>query len=151
MATVNPAFPIPQGNLALKLLTAARGNTKHSVLAYIERKFDYEENLRIRLVVGGDKLSYDADVSSPFTDMSDMNVLLNSTILDSAKGLRFSSLDLKYIFFTHQKHKNICKLPTVTSLRILSKININSTKKVNNNFIWIHGLKHASYLAYETV
>ena len=56
------------------------------------------EPYRVRIVVGGDKLSYGEDAASPATDMLETKILLNSTISDSDAGARFLSTDLKDFF-----------------------------------------------------
>ena len=53
---------------------------------------------RVRLTVGGDKLDYPYDASSPVTNLIDAKLLLNSTISDAHKGARFMSADLKDFF-----------------------------------------------------
>ena len=47
------------------------------------------EPFRVRIVVGGDRLSFDDDAGSPATDLLETQVLLNSTISDSDQGARF--------------------------------------------------------------
>ena len=49
-------------------------------------------------MVGWDKLDYSLDSGSPATDLTQMKILLNSVISDSAKGARFCSMDLKDMF-----------------------------------------------------
>ena len=63
-----------------------------------------DEKWRIRLVVGGDKLTYDADSGSPATDLLEMRLLLNSVISDSRVGARFCSMDLKDMFLYTPMH-----------------------------------------------
>ena len=53
---------------------------------------------RVRLTVGGDKLDYPFDASSPASNMIDAKLLLNSTISDAHRGARFMSADLKDFF-----------------------------------------------------
>ena len=50
---------------------------------------------RIRITVGGDRLSYQADAGSPAANMLETKVLVNSTISDAKRGARFMSADLK--------------------------------------------------------
>ena len=56
------------------------------------------EPYRIRLVVGGDKLEYHADSSSPAATMLETKILVNSVISDAHMGARFMSADLKDFF-----------------------------------------------------
>ena len=53
---------------------------------------------RVRITVGGDKLSYAADAGSPAANLLETKLLVNSTILDASKGTRFMSIDLKDFF-----------------------------------------------------
>lgn len=57
-----------------------------------------DEKWRIRLVVGGDRLSYNSDVGSPATDIMETKILFNSTISDAKNGARFATIDLKDMF-----------------------------------------------------
>ena len=58
------------------------------------------EPFRIRCVVGGDKLDYHHDTSSPTTDLLETKLLINSTISDPRMGARFCSVDLKDFFLS---------------------------------------------------
>ena len=59
------------------------------------------EPLRVRLTVGGDRLDYPFEASSPASSLIDAKLILNSTISDANKGARFLTADLKYFFFKH--------------------------------------------------
>ena len=56
------------------------------------------EEWRVCLVVGGDKLFYHGDTSSPATNMIETKILFNSVISDAKKGAQFASMDLKDMF-----------------------------------------------------
>ena len=56
------------------------------------------EPWRVRLVVGGDKLLYEADAGSLASSLIETKILLNSTISDAEKGARSMSYDLKDFF-----------------------------------------------------
>ena len=61
-----------------------------------------DEEWRICLVIGGDKLEYSSDSGSPATDLTETKMLLNSIISDANKGARFASMDSKrYVFAYH--------------------------------------------------
>ena len=53
------------------------------------------EPQRVRLNVGGEKLEYPFDTSSPASSLIEAKILLNSTISDANKGARFMAVDLK--------------------------------------------------------
>ena len=57
------------------------------------------EKYRVRLTVGGDKLDYDFDATSPIASLIETKLLLNSVISDSAKGARFMTMDIKDFFY----------------------------------------------------
>lgn len=56
------------------------------------------EPWRVRLTVGGDKLSYDEDPGSPAASLLETKIMLNSVISDAKQGARFMGLDLKDFF-----------------------------------------------------
>ena len=58
---------------------------------------------RVRITVGGDRLTYTADAGSPAANMLETKILLNSVISDATKGARFLSADLKD-FFSRNPH-----------------------------------------------
>ena len=73
-----------------------------SKVTYANFRCDYRplksEKHRIRLVVGGDKLSYEDDSGSPAASLLETKVMVNSVISDAHKGARFMSCDLKDFF-----------------------------------------------------
>ena len=56
------------------------------------------EPWRNRCVVGGDKLPYSGDTSSPATSILDTKLIVNSVISDSSEGVRFLSTNLGDFF-----------------------------------------------------
>ena len=54
-----------------------------------------QEPYRVRLIVGGDKLEYIYDATSPAISLLETKLLINFVISDCHKGARFLSLDLK--------------------------------------------------------
>ena len=57
-----------------------------------------EEKFRLRIKVGGDRLSYHLDACSPADDVPETKIMLNSMISYPRKGARFMSLDIKEYF-----------------------------------------------------
>jgi len=53
------------------------------------------EPWRVRITVGGDRLTYTLDARSPAANMMETKFLLNSVILDAKKGAKFMTADLK--------------------------------------------------------
>ena len=72
------------------------------------------ESHRVRLTVGGDRLDYHGDASSPATSNVKTKILLNSTISDAKNGARFISADLSDFFLEST-------MPTPEYMRIHSK------------------------------
>ena len=57
-----------------------------------------DDPYRVRIIVGGDKLTYDDDAGSPASNLLEAEIMIYSTILDAAKGAQFMYMDLKYHF-----------------------------------------------------
>ena len=111
---------------------------------------------RVRITVGGDRLSYPDDASSPATNILETKVLLNSVISDSHKGARFMTADVKDFFLNSpMKRPEYMK----TSYKhfpsdIRRKYKLDS-KVTPSGHIYIrikkgmYGLKQAAILAYQ--
>ena len=137
---------------------------KHEVPAdrdgtYASFRLDYrplkEEKYRARIVVGGDKLSYDEDAGSPAASLLDTKLLLNSVISDADDGARFISADLKdFIFTSSMSRPEYMRIPMKHIPEdIIKKYNL--TEKFHNGYVCIKikrgmdGLKQAAHLAFE--
>ena len=133
---------------------------RNKKVTYANMVCDYRplksEPYRVRLTVGGDRLDYPHDASSPAATLIDAKLLINSTISDSAKGARFFTIDIKDFFL--QSH-----LPQPEYMRIhfkyfppdmIHKYELNKIKN-EDGFIYcqikkgMYGLKQAARLAYE--
>ena len=57
-----------------------------------------DENHRVLVVVGGDKLSYFEDAGAPAASILETKISLNSVISDAATRAKFASFDIKYFF-----------------------------------------------------
>ena len=75
---------------------------KNKKVTYATFVCDYRplksEPWRVRCVVGGDRLPYPDDTSSPAATILDTKLMINSVISDSSKGAKFLSADLKDFF-----------------------------------------------------
>ena len=69
----------------------------YTIFVYNHRPLKTEP-WRVQLVVGGDKLKYTADSSSPATNFVETRILVNSVISVTHKGARFMSCNLKYFY-----------------------------------------------------
>ena len=114
------------------------------------------ESHRVRLTVGGDRLDYHGDASSPATSNVETKILLNSTISDAKNGARFISADLSDFFLEST-------MPTPEYMRIHSKYFPPEMKESYNieqriakdGYVYVkikkgmYGLKQAAILAYQ--
>ncbi len=65
-----------------------------------EYKPNKEEKERTRFTVGGDKINYPGDGSTPTGDLTLFKIMLNSVI--STPGAQFMSLDVKNFYLNTQ-------------------------------------------------
>ena len=59
---------------------------------------------RERIVVGGDRLSYEDSPGSPTASLLETKILINTVISDAKCEARFICLNFKIIFLLHQLH-----------------------------------------------
>ena len=113
------------------------------------------EPWRVRIVVGGDKLSYNDDPGSPAASLLETKILINSVISDAKTGARFMSLDLKdYFLATPMERPEYMKVllkyfPTDIQEKYKLQEKVTPTGyiyiKINKG---MYGLKQAAILAY---
>ena len=116
------------------------------------------EEFRIRITVGGNRLSHTEDSGSPAANLLETKVLINSVISDAKEGARFMTADIKdYFLATPMARPEYMKvqykhLPD----DIRKKYNL-QVKVTPNNYIYIrinkgmYGLKQAAVLAYNNL
>ena len=115
-----------------------------------------EEEYRARLVVGGDKLTYHSDASSPAASILETKILVNSILSDYNDGAKFMSVDLKDFFLQSFMDKpEYMRLPYKWFPQdIIDKYNL-SKLVTQDGFIYIkikrgmYGLRQAAILAYK--
>ena len=117
-----------------------------------------KEEWRVQIVVGGDKLHYNADAGSPTANLLETKILLNSTISDAHKGARFCTADLKDHFLGSPMKEpefmrvHISKFPK----DIIERYNLYD-KMDDQGFVYIrirkgmYGLRQAAILAYNNI
>lgn len=113
------------------------------------------EPYHVRIVVGGDKLSYPDDPASPAISLLDTKLIINSTISDEKHGARFMSADLKDHFSASPMARpKYMKMPfKYFPPDIVQRYNLHNLKS-KYGYIYIkikkemHGLKQAALLAY---
>ena len=114
-----------------------------------------EEQYRVRITVGGDRLTHDNDAGSPAVDLLETKIMLNSTISDANKGARFMSIDIKDHFLaTPMADPEFMRVPIKhIPPDMCKKYNIDNL--VYNGWVCIKiqkgmpGLKQAAILAYQ--
>ena len=114
------------------------------------------EPYRVRIVVGGDKLTYAYDSRAPAASLLETKLILNSTISDCDKGARFFTADVKDFFLaTPMKDAEYMKVPfKYFPSDIIDKYNLR-TLMTHDKYIYIkikkgmYGLKQAAVLAYQ--
>ena len=114
------------------------------------------EPFRVRVVVGGDCLSYGEDAGSPATDLLETKLIINSTISDADQGDRFISADLKDYFLGSPMMRleymkvHISKFPQdiIDQYKLQEKMDEKEYVyiKINKG---MYGLKQAAVLAYQ--
>lgn len=116
------------------------------------------EPWRVRIVAGGDKLSYHDDPASPAASLLETKILINSVISDAKRGARFCTADLKDHFLGSPMERaeymkvHISRFPP----DIIQRYNLNALK-TDNDYIYVkivkgmYGLKQAALLAYNNI
>ena len=114
------------------------------------------EKYRVRLTVGGDKLDYPDDATSPASTLIETKLLINSTISDSHKGARFLSTDLKDFFLnTPMERPEYMKVKlkyfpeAIRNAYNLDKIVSPDTHVYCKITKGMYGLKQAARIAYD--
>ena len=83
----------------------------NKTVTYANMVCDYRplknEKFRVRLTVGGDRLPYLDDATSPAASLLEAKLIINSTISQSSRNARFMTLDIKDFFLqsTMQNHE----------------------------------------------
>ena len=164
-STSNEIGRLAQGNIhGVQYTDTIEFIHKHEVpigraVTYANFVCDYrplkQEQYRVRLVVGGDKLTYLEDAGSPAASILETKLLINSVISDALNGAKFMSADLKDFFLASP-------MATPENMRIHRKYipqdiidKYHLETKFNNDYIYVkikkgmYGLKQAAILAYE--
>ena len=116
------------------------------------------ETHRVRITVGGDRLSCPDDTGSPAANMLETKLLVNSTISDSKYGAKFLSADIvNYFLASPMKRSEYMKVRLKHLPKdIIDKYNINSIA-TSDGFVYVridkgmYGLKNAAILAYDNL
>ena len=131
-------------------------------VTYASFVFDFRplksEPYRCRLVVGGDKLPYPNDASSPAASLLETKILLNSTISDAKNGARFMAADLKDFFLASPMDSpEFMKIPLKHIPEdIITTYNLRNLV-TSDGYVYVkikkgmYGLKQAAILAYNNL
>ena len=133
---------------------------KNKIVTYARMVCDHRpfknEPFRVRLTVGGDRLTYDNDAASPASSLLESKNILNSTISQSSKGCRFMTLDIKDFFLktmmSDYEYMRIHNKYFIGDIR--KKYNIDNIM-ASDGYVYcrikkgMYGLKQAARLAYD--
>ena len=113
---------------------------------------------RVRITVGGDRLSCPDDTGSPTTNMLETKLLVNFTISDAKHGARFLSVDIvNYFLASPMERKEYAK---VRLKYFPNDIQIQYNLReiaIEDGYVYIaiekgmYGLKNAAILAYDNL
>ena len=111
---------------------------------------------RIRIIVGGDKLTYQSNIGVLAANLLETKVLINSTISDIDKGARFMSTDINnYFLITPMRDLEYMRVQYKHILEDIRKYYNLDLKVTPSGYIYIKikkgmlGLKQAALLVYE--
>ena len=115
-----------------------------------------DEKHRVRIIMGGDCITYLYDAGSPSANLNKAKVLLNSTISDAKHSAQFMSADIKdYFLVTPMARAEFTKFPSRhIAVYIMRKYDLHN-KVTSYNYIYIrikksmYILKQAAILAYK--
>ena len=150
-----------KGNKAIQFVPKS-SIPKTKKVTYANMVCDYrpgkDDPYRTRLTIGGDKLDYYGNASSPAASLLETKLIINSVISDSSKGARFASLDIKDHFLQSL-------LPDAEYMKIHSKYFFEDIKSQydidtlidTDGYVYckivkgMYGLKQAAKLGRETI
>ena len=114
------------------------------------------EPYRVRITVGGDRLTYPFDAGSPAANLLETKIILNSSISDAHRGSRFMSADLKDFFLATPMARDEFMRVKLKYFPpdIRNKYHLDNTV-APDGYVYIrikkgmYGLKQAALLAYQ--
>ena len=116
------------------------------------------EPYRVRITVGGNRLTYKEDTGSPEANLLETKVLINSIISNANQGAKLMTVDIKDCFLATPMAK--AEYMRVQYKYIPEEIKLKYNLKsmvTHNNYIYIrikkgmYGLKQAAILAYDNL
>ena len=116
------------------------------------------ETHRVRITVGGDRLSCADDTGSPAANMLETKILVNSTISDAKHGARFLSADIVSYFLASPMHRKEYMKVKASHIPHDIKIRYNvDDLTTKDGYVYVeivkgmYGLKNAAILAYDNL
>ena len=158
---------LAQGNSRVKGTSTIRFIKKNAIplgrdVTYATFVCDYKplkkEKHRVRITVGGDRLTCMDDTGSPTANLVEIKLLLNSVISDAHLGARFVSIDLQNFFLAtpmNRKEYMRVKLKHLPD-DIVLQYDLRSIA-TSDDWVYIeiqkgmYGLKNAAILAYQNL
>ena len=96
------------------------------------------EEYRVRITVGGDRLSYAEGSGYPVANLWETTVLINSVISDAKSGAQFTTADIKdYCLATPINRPEYMKVPYKHLTEDIKKKYNLHTKFTSNNYVYI--------------
>ena len=115
-----------------------------------------QEKYRVRLTIGGDRLSYEKETASPAANLLETKLLVNSVISESKLGARFASLDIKDFFLqTALKEKEYMRIHKKYFSKQFIELYQLEDRINDDGYVYceilkgMYGLKQAAILAYQ--
>ena len=131
---------------------------------YANMVYDYcplkEEQYRVRLTIGGDRLDYANKTASPAANLLDTKLLINSTISYEESNARFMTIDIKDCFLMSLLPPGEQEYMIIHSRYFDKEIRdlYNLHEKINEDgYVYceiqlgMYGLKQAAILAYNLI
>lgn len=116
------------------------------------------ETHRVRITVGGDRLSCFADTGSPATNLLETKLLINSTISDAKYGAKMMCVDIVNYFLASPMNRNeYMKVPARFLPDDIQRRYTVSNIVTDDGFVYVciekgmYGLKNAAILAYDNL
>ena len=134
----------------------------HKKITYANFVCDYRplktEKHRVRMTIGGDKLEYTDETTSPTASLIETKLLINSVISDAKKGARFLTMDLKDHFLqTIMKDAEYMRIHKKYVTDEIQQEYDTDKFMCGDGFIYckikrgVYGLKQAARLAYDLI
>ena len=116
-----------------------------------------KETHRVRITVGGDRLTCSDDTGSPAANLLETKLLVNSTISDAKHGAKFLSADITNYFLASPMNRTEYMRVRLKYFPVDIRTRYNLDAITKDGYVYIaiekgmYGLKNAAILAYENL